>query len=439
MLKRIPVEDVQLGMFLHKLEGSWLSHPFWKSKFLLTDPEQLEDLKASQVAGVFIDTAKGADVKPREALPSERTPPAQYQVTQPRFGRAGPLFTSSRTQPIRGAAMAAAERPFDPLSKIPRTTAQEIGTATALARKSTKVMRRVFDQARLGKAVKLTALEPMIDEISSSIQRNPHAFTGIARLKKDNEYLYMHSLTVCALMINLARQLDLPADKVRTAGLAGLLMDVGMAHIPQEIYDKEGPLSDQEMKIVRTHTTLAHDFLLMGGDLPEEVLDVCLHHHERLDGGGYPHGLAGDDIQQFARMAAVCDVYDAMTSNRPLKKGSDPADVLARMGEAQGQYDPQIFEALVRSMGIYPIGSLVRLRSNRLAVVVAQNQDDFTLPSVRAFYSIDLAKFVPLEEINLAHCYGQDQIMLRELPANWDLGEWDKICWGLVDGSYKGK
>lgn len=432
MLKRVAIEDVQLGMFVHKLEGSWLSHPFWKSKFLLTDPDQLAELKDSAVPGILIDTDRGADVAARPA-PSRIERPTTTPLSPAQFGRAtrSPVIAQPRAR-----ADALGTQPFDPLSKLPRATQEEMPTAMALARRSTQAVRKIFQQARLGKAVKLIKLDTMIDEISSSVQRNPHAFTGIARMKKDNEYLYMHAIAVCALMINLARQLNLSPEEVRQAGLAGMLMDIGMSHIPQEIYDKDGPLTETEMAIVKTHTTVAYDLLAAGGDIPEAVLDVCLHHHERLDGSGYPHGLTGKQIGLFARMAAVCDAYDAMTSNRPQKVGADPSDALVRLGE-DGRYDPVIFDALIRSIGIYPIGSLVRLRSNRLAIVIAQGQDDLTLPQVRVFYSVDLGKLVPVEEIDLSNCYGQDQIAMRELPSNWSFDNWDKMSAQLIDGSFR--
>jgi HD-GYP domain-containing protein (c-di-GMP phosphodiesterase class II) len=416
-------------MFLHKLEGSWLSHPFWKTKFLLTDPEQLENLRASAVPAVVIDVSKGADVKPpeKQAEPAlevaHATAPIQ-PAARPVFGRAAPGPAARATpRPVSARPTAAAEIQ----QRAPRSIAEEIGAANTLARKSVKVMRRLFEEARLGKAMNPAVLEPMIDDISNSVQRNPHAFNAMTRLRRDNEYLYMHSLSVCALMINLAREMKLRPEQIRMAGTAGLLMDVGMAHIPQEIYDKDEGLTDEERAIVQSHTTLAHQFLMLGGDMPPEVLDVCLHHHERMDGSGYPHGLAGEAIPLFARMAAICDVYDARTSSFGRKLGHDPAEILARIGETPEHFDPDIFAAFVRSIGIYPIGSLVRLKSHRLAMVVAQSAEDFSLPRVRAFYAIDQEKFVTVEEIDLSNCYGRDHIISREDPVKWNFDDWEGL------------
>lgn len=306
--------------------------------------------------------------------------------------------------------------------------------ATGLARKSAKVVKRVFDGARLGKAIKLATLEPMIDEISSSVQRNPQAFMAVSRLKKTSEYLYQHSLSVCALMISLAHQLRLGPEETRRAGLAGLLMDAGMGHVPQEIWDKGSALTPEERTVVQSHTTLARETLGLGGELPDAVLDVCLHHHERLDGSGYPHGLVGEQISLFARMAAICDTYDAMTSNRTHRNGEDPASVLQKIEDASTLFDAEIFAAFQRAVGIYPVGSLVRLRSNRLAVVIDQNAEDMTLPKVRAFYSLQAMAFETTEDIDLSNCFGRDQIIARETAQAWDIGDWDALSVKLVSG-----
>jgi HD-GYP domain-containing protein (c-di-GMP phosphodiesterase class II) len=323
-------------------------------------------------------------------------------------------------------------RTFDPLSKDRLSTRAEMVHSIRLARKSLRTLNKLFDDVRLGKAVKIARLEPMIEEISSSIQRNPHAFMAVSRLKNSSEYLYQHALSVCALMIGLAQQMQMTPQEVRQAGLAGLLMDVGMGHVPQETWDKDGPLTRQEWDVVKSHTTLAHEFLGLGGEMPDAVLDVCLHHHERMDGSGYPHGLSGAQISLFARMAAVCDTYDAMTSNRIHRHGEDPSRALLMLDEAGTLYDAQIVQAFQCAVGIYPIGSLVRLRSHRLAIVIDQTPDDLTLPVVRPFYSLTDRAFIKGEDIDLAHCFGADQIMTRETPEGWDMSDWPALSAKLL-------
>jgi HD-GYP domain-containing protein (c-di-GMP phosphodiesterase class II) len=423
MLKQIKTEDAQLGMFVHKMNGSWFSHPFWKSKFVLDDEMQMAELKASDVEWITIDLSKGCDM----AAPVTAAQPQADPVESP-----APDAGGRQSQILRRAARDTEETPILVRGKPSAggslsALRNELGAAANIANSARTKMRAFYTQARLGKTMDVTQIEPMVDNIMASIQRHPHAFTGIVRLMKTSDYLHTHALAVSALMINLATQLKLSAHDVRDAGLAGLLMDVGMGHVPQEIYDKQGPLNPAERTIMHSHTMLARDCMAVEGGISSAVQDVCLHHHERFDGSGYPHGLAGQDISLFARMAAVCDIYDAMTTDRTHRPGSDPATVVTMMREHIHLLDPDIFEAFVRAIGIYPQGSLVRLSSNHLALVLDQNPKNPTLPRVAIFYSVATQTVVPTETVDLVYRIGKDDIVSHEKPEDWGLTEWDEI------------
>jgi HD-GYP domain-containing protein (c-di-GMP phosphodiesterase class II) len=196
---------------------------------------------------------------------------------------------------------------------------------------------------------------------------------SLMRLKRHDEYRAMHAVAVCALMVSLARELALDDEARVNAGLAGLLLDVGKATLPDALLDKPGALTEDEWTQVKTHPERGHALLKQTGGVTREALEVCLHHHERLDGSGYPQGLAGDALSELARMAAICDVYDAITSNRPYKHSWDPAEAIAHMASVKGAFDPALYSAFVRCLGIYPTGALVRLQSERLAVALEQN------------------------------------------------------------------
>lgn len=426
MLKRIDVADVQLGMFIHKLEGSWFKHPFWKSKFLLDDPETLENLRFSDVDGVIIDIAKGKDAQPFHRVETPRAkPPAEAPRRSP---------IQRRRQPVS----AAAAPPVDLRSTRPQGMAREFGHATKVAEKSRKVVSKVFLESRLGKAIKAAHVEPVIEDIFASVQRNPHAFNGLMRCKRDNEYIYRHALAVSALMISLARHCKMPPETIREAGMAGLLMDVGIAHLPVDLAEYGGDYRNIDRRIFEQHVALGHQILSVGGGVPQAVLDVCLRHHEMIDGSGYPAKLAGAGIDTLSRMAAICDFYDSMVSDTAEGVGMNPASAIGQMAMMKGWFDPEILQSFIETMGIYPIGSVVMLRSGRLAMVVDQDPADPSLPKVRTFYSTQALRFVQPEDIALAQAYGADGIEGIADPGAYGIQDFMALRERLFGAAAKG-
>ncbi len=408
MLKKIPLEHLRLGMYIHELGGSWINHPFWKSAFKLADLRQLQQLRDSAVREVWIDTSKGLDVLVEQAVAACAGGPDEPGQ--------------------KGLAGAVPDAPSGQRAAVqPATLREEMARATRIIDQSRGAMRTMFQDVRLGKAIDPEHCLPLVNDITQSVARNPGALVSLARLKTSDDYTYMHSVAVCALMVSLAQQLNLNDADKREAGLAGLVHDLGKALMPLDVLNKPGKLTDGEYTVMRGHPEAGHRLLVEAQGVGGIPLDVCLHHHEKVNGTGYPHRLKGDEISLFARMGAVCDVYDAITSNRPYKEGWDPADSVQKMAQwtREGHFDGAIFQAFVKSIGIYPTGSLVKLKSGRLAVVVDQGAASLLTPVLKAFYSTKASEPIVPVLIDLGAPGCSEQIASRESPAAWGFANLD--------------
>jgi HD-GYP domain-containing protein (c-di-GMP phosphodiesterase class II) len=407
MLKKIAVEQLSVGMHLKEFCGSWMEHPFWRTGFVLVDPKDITTILASSIKEVWIDASKGLDVPLGQAAISEAESEAQVEAQ-----------LQQAVEEKRELA--------------PASMSVEVERAAKICFQSKQAVISMFQEARMGKSVDTGGARQLVEEISDSVARNPGALISLARLKTVDDYTYMHSVAVCAMMVGLAKQLGLDEEQTRLAGMAGLMHDLGKALMPMEVLNKPGKLTEAEFNIIKTHPAEGHRLLLTGRDVSPIVLDVCLHHHEKTDGSGYPKALKADEISLFAKMGAVCDVYDAITSNRPYKLGWDPAESLRKMAEwANGHFDGKVFQAFVKSLGIYPIGSLVKLTSGRLGVVVEQTGKSLTTPMVKVFFSTKSNLRIVPEVVDLSHAGASEKIVCREDPAKWRFADLNELWSGF--------
>lgn len=397
MLKSIAIEQLRLGMYVHSIPGGWINHPFWRKSFKIDTLEDLQTLRDCPVDEVTIDTAKGRDIAPEHDHDDQAQPSAEIVIAH------------------QGASATVAVR--RPATRT--ETAVERERAARIISSSKSTVLHMFSEARMGRTVDVKDAAELVTEITSSVSRNADALISLARLKTTDDYTYMHSVAVCAMMISLANQLGMTPEQTRQAGMAGLLHDVGKMAVPLDILNKPAKLTEEEFASVRSHTVQGHGILQQIEGIGEAALDVSLHHHEKIDGTGYPFNLKSDSISIMAKMGAVCDVYDAITSNRPYKAGWDPARSIRHMAASAGHFDPITMEAFVKAIGIYPTGSCVILQSGRLGVVVDQRPDQLLTPRIKLFYSTTSRMPLQPEIIDLAR--GGDKIVAYADPAKWGI------------------
>jgi putative nucleotidyltransferase with HDIG domain len=407
MLKTVAASLLRPGMFLHSLDRRWLDHPFWKNSFLLTAID-IEKIVESGITSIVIDTDRGLSCS-EDGL-GEPVDPFDAASSTAQTGDGEQLITGSmaRTQMAR------------------RPLGEEIEHAKRLFESASNEMKVVFQQARMGRAVSGASMMPLVKSIAASVMRNPYALTSVARLKHHDGYTYMHSVAVCALMTALARELELDEPDVLEAGVGGLLHDLGKALMPLAVLNKPGKLSVEEYEVAKKHS---YDgwHMLQSADVSVGVLQVALHHHEKINGRGYPHGLKDKAIPLLARMGAVCDVYDAVTSERPYKSSWHPTQALRSMASWDGQFDKTILAAFISTVGIYPVGSLVRLESGFLAVVLDQGSGSILAPIVKTFFSCKSNQPVFPQIVDLKKLTGIDRVVAIEDPKQWNLPQFNDL------------
>jgi putative nucleotidyltransferase with HDIG domain len=403
MIKRIPVTSLEPGMYLHKVGGSWLDHPFWRTSFVLRSSD-IEGLKRHGVDEVWIDSSKGLDT-------AEGTSAEEVERD------AEALVVQAGTSPM----------PLVDAPPVHSEEAGELAKAAALAGRARQAVARLFGDARLGRSIDADHLMPLVANIVESVQRDESALISLVRMKTEDEYTYLHSVAVCALMVALARQLGFNEEQTQRAGLAGLLHDVGKAKIPSNILNKPGKLTETEFAVMKMHPVRGHAVLAKSGRIDPVAMDVCLHHHEKIDGTGYPARLSAEKISLLSRMGAVCDVYDAVTSHRPYKRPWHPADALRQMATWKGHFDPVVFQAFIKAVGIYPVGSLLRLQSGHLAVVVRQTAGSMLRPVVKVFFELERNEWLTPFLLDLSEPGSGNGVQGIAAPEDWDLGDIDHL------------
>lgn len=394
MIKKISASELQVGMFIHELDCDWLTHPFLKNQFKLTSEKQIQKIIETGIHDVYIDTERGLDVP--DAPTEEEVREALHKEI---------------------VEIAATQEP----SIIRVSRDEEMQRARAIKGRAQQLVRNVMADARLGRAVEVEQVDGMVESITESILRNSGAIVGLLTIKNKDDYTFLHCVSVCALLVAFCRTLNIDSETTRLAGMGGLLHDTGKALVPDAVLNKPAKLTDEEFEIIKRHPRDGYEILLKSPEIGPIPLAITLHHHERMDGKGYPDQLPADKIPQLVRMSSIVDVYDAITADRCYHRGMPATDALRKLHEWSAfHFDPKLVQAFIRCVGIYPIGTLVRLESGRLAVVTEQNENNLLVPRIKVVFNAKTGHPIEPYDVDLSRPMGNggaDRIVAHEDPA----------------------
>lgn len=337
-------------------------------------------------------------------------------------GASRPVRTAAPQRPTFGKA-----RELH-LRSRPGTHQEEKNRAQAVASAGSDAVAGAMAAVQAGEPVKTIELVEIVDAVTASVVRDPLALPSITRLRNLHEYTYMHSVAVCGWMVALAQELELPADEIRDAGLAGLLHDIGKASIPSGLLNGSGARSPEGEAELREHAHRGHELVREDPAMPAIVLDVVRHHHERPDGTGYPDGLRGDALSIHARMAAVCNFYDKMTAPPPGMPKWSSSQAIEYLRAEKDAFDERIVRSFVRVVGAFPPGALVRMRSNLLGVVLDETERDSLHPVVAVFRDVN-GSAVPWRRMSTK----ADPIIGLERPEAWHFEDWPGLRAALLE------
>jgi putative nucleotidyltransferase with HDIG domain len=398
MIKLVPAHDLKVGMYVHHLNCEWMAHPFVRPRFKLACDADIEKIRGAGINEIYIDTTRGLDA------PHAQTEPEARAATE----RAMRAIAQSHT-PARAPAQSDVQ--------AERTLARRV------AKEAEAAVSGAMHAAKSGRALAMGEIGSTIDQMTTSITRNPSALLGLVSMKDRDQYTFQHSVAVSALLIAFARHEHFDDESVHDIGLGGLLHDIGKMRVPDHVLNKPGRYNDEEFLLMQAHAEDGHRILKDNGEAHEIPLAITLQHHERMDGSGYPYGLSGSQISRVAQMAAIVDVYDAITAERCYHAAIAPAEALrSLLAWSQRELSPYFVQSFIRCVGIYPVGTLVRLESGLLAIVEEHNAKDLLKPRVRAIFDTKHNGYIAPKLIDLARPVGHgggDTIVGHESPHKW--------------------
>ena len=361
MIRQIHIDELEVGMYVEKVDRPWLEIPFFRNR--IGSKREIERLREYNVRTLYIDTDKGK-------APS-----------RPSGSAAAPAATPAPTE--RAPSRARTPTPAREAPRLRLFDAAEVRACREVQERAVACVSEVHRRILEGEDPDAEAGREVVDDLIENLGRHPGVLGALVKLRGHDEYTFTHSVNVAVYALTLAQGLNCSLGELKDVGLGALFHDLGKLRIPPEILGRPGPLSGEEMALVRRHPVEGAAMLRDIPGVGPDVVRVALEHHERTSGQGYPRGLSGGRISEFGLVAGIADVYDAMTSERVYQSAMSPFAAVAKIyAGARNHFDPSLVEKFITRVGIYPVGSLVRLDSGEIGVVSEIHRDHLLLPVV---------------------------------------------------------
>jgi len=384
-LKKIPLSDLKIGMYVLSIFTKNKGVNIKSEGYIFKD-SSIAQLKKSLVTFVEIDPSRTKQAKKKETVKQ----------------------ANSNEAPI----------------KKPSTTSldNEMKKASKLYNSAKILQKKILNDITHNKVINTQVVQESTNAIVDSIFRNEDALSCMSRLRIKDDYLVEHSLNVSILMTIFCKHMNVERKIMEDLALGAFLHDIGKVLVPDEVLNKPGKFTDEEYTIMKTHVLLGVKVLEDTPNIPDIVMTVVKEHHERINGKGYPYNLSSEQISQYGRMIAIVDSYDAMTAERVYKAGMHPIKAFKILvAESPDSYDNELVEQFIQCLGLYPVGTLVKLNSGKIGLISQLNKSKPLKPYVRVFYNTRLNQAIPMEEINLSKPKFNDQIESCIKPEEFKL------------------
>ena len=392
MIKKIKVEQLRPGIFVHDFNCDWTGENVFINQALIKSEKPIEIIRSWGIKEVYIDTERGLDVK------RAKTAREVQQNTDSNLNKLARKRekTASPSVPLK----------------------EEVRMARKIKKEAVDIMQQTMASVQDGKQVDVDMAFQVVENMRASISRNQDALIMLTRIRKKDEYTLMHSISVCSLVLAFCNSCSLPYDMTIDMATGALLHDVGKLQVPVTILNKPTKLTREEFAVMKKHPAFSEEILKKTKGLPAEVFDIALHHHERYDGTGYPHGQKGDGIDFASRVTSICDVYDAITSVRCYRQSLGRVAGLRKLYEwSDYHFDKELTFEFIHCIGVYPVGTYVRIE-NELSGVVTGSTENVLQPVVRLFYNNKNKTPMKIQEIDLSRL--GINIAGYDSPKKWD-------------------